>query len=468
MFSELWAGLTFFSQRKGMDKMGEKQKDKGEQRDKREQRRKRRIRNQVFAYITVLLFVTILASAAVLGAGQLARMRREQQESQESSQAIIDNLFASEDEIPTPSPVPENTPEPVVELTPEEKLDKIVDARIEAMPLEDKVAGLFIVTPEAITGVKTAVKAGDGTKEALDKYAVGGLIYFQKNIKSEEQFKEMVNNTELYARYPVFLAVDEEGGSVARISGAGIGVKVDSAEKIGQSGDTELAYQAGVTLGTNLSGVGINVDFAPVADIVTVDKSVIGDRSFGSDVQQAGSMVSSVLQGIESQGVASCLKHFPGMGSVVSDPHKGISSTDRTEEQFRSEDFLVFQAGIDAGADMVMISNIAAPALTGNNEPCVFSEKVVTDILRNEMGFDGVIITDSMNMAAVSDYYGSGEAAVMALRAGCDMILMPEDFEAAYNEVLQAVQDGTVSEERVNDALRRIYRIKDADRIETE
>lgn len=430
---------------------------------RREARRKRRIRNQVLSYIALALFMIGIAAAVVIGLRRYTTARQAEEESRQSEQSKLDDYFASEDEIQKPEP----PPEPVVELTPEQKLDEIInEAVIEAMPLEDKVAGLFIVTPESITGVQTAVKAGEGTKNALAKYGVGGFIYFKQNIKSEEQFREMLDNTQAYTRYPLFLAIDEEGGRVARLSGSGIGTKVDAAAVIGQSRDPDLAYNSGVTLGNNLLTVGLNLDFAPVADLSLVENSVIGDRSFGADTVMAGSMVDAVTRGIQSQGVSACLKHFPGMGGVAQDPHKGLSGSDRSEELFRVEEFPVFQAGIDAGVNMVMISNIAAPALTGNNEPCIFSQRLITDILRNEMGFEGVIITDAMNMAAVSDYYASDEAAIMALKAGCDMILMPEDFEKAYNGVLEAVRTGTISEERIDNALRRIYRIKYANKIE--
>lgn len=429
--------------------------------DRREARRKRRMRNQIVAYLTVIVLILAAGTGIVWGVGRLTADRRNDKEESQASQDALNQMLASEEDIPAPSP----TPEPVLELTPEQKLDEIVNAGIEVMPLEAKVAGLFIVTPEAITGVNTAVQAGDGTREALARYPVGGLIYFKKNIQSEQQITTMLDNTELYMRYPLFLAVDEEGGSVARLAEAGVGTKVDNAKTIGESGDTNNAYQAGLTIGGDLSRIGFNLDFAPVADLANVDNSAIGTRSYGADAATAAGYVSAAVQGLSEQGITSCLKHFPGIGSSTQDTHTGLATTSRTAEQFRSEEFTVFQAGIDAGADMIMIGHISAPELTGSNDPCTFSEAVVTDILRNEMGFEGVIITDAMNMKAVSDYYDSAEAAIQALRAGCDMILMPEDFEMAYNGVLQAVNDGIISEERVNDSLRRIYRIKYADRI---
>lgn len=432
------------------------------QQEKRESRRKRRIRNQIMSYIAVILFVTLAAAGILLGARRLTADRGESGDPQQSNQEALNDLLGEEEVLQTPEP----TPEPVPELTPEQKLDDIVNAGIEVMPLEDKVAGLFIVTPEAITGVSKAIKAGEGTKKALDQYPVGGLIYSDKNIQSREQFLEMLDNTELYAKYPLFLAVKEEGGSVSTVAKAGIGTNVDAPERLGQAGDADAAYQAGVTLGQNLSGLGINLNLAPSADVLTSDDGFLKERSFGSDAQLVGSMAAAVMDGMGSQGVTACVKHFPGMGGTSQDPEKGLSSTDRTEEQFRAQEFVAFQAAIDAGADMIMVSNMAAPALTGDDGPCVFSGRLVTEILRVEFGFDGVIISDALNMKAISEYYGSEQAAVQALKAGCDMILMPENFEEAYNGVLQAVRDGVISEERIDDALRRVYRIKYADRIE--
>lgn len=429
--------------------------------DRREARRRRRMRNQIAAYITVIVLILAVGAGIVWEVNRLTAGRQDAEKETQASQDALDQMLASEDAIQTPEP----TPEPVLELTPEQKLDQIVDAGIEVMPLEAKVAGLFIVTPEAITGVKTAVQAGDGTREALAQYPVGGLIYFKKNIQSEDQIITMLNNTKSYTIYPLFLAVDEEGGSVARLAEAGVGTKVDDAGTIGASGDTNNAYQAGLTIGGDLSRIGFNLDFAPVADLANIENSAMGPRSYGADAAAVAGYVSAAVQGLSEQGIACCLKHFPGIGSSAQDTHTGLASTSRTADQFKAEEFTVFQAGIDAGADMVMIGHISAPELTGDNAPCTFSEEVVTDILRNELGFQGVIITDAMNMKAVSDYYDSADAAIQALRAGCDMILMPEDFEMAYNGVLQAVNDGIISEERINDSLRRIYRIKYADKV---
>ena len=218
-------------------------------------------------------------------------------------------------------------------------------------------------------------------------------------------------------------------------------------------------------IGGALADLGFNLDFAPVADLANVEGSIMEGRAYGTDAGTAAGFVAAMVKGLQEQKVSACLKHFPGIGSSAQDTHNGMASSDRTEEQFRAEELAVFRAGIDAGAQVIMVGHMSAPALTGDNEPCIFSRRLLTDILREEMDYDGVIITDALNMSAVSDYYGADEAAIMAVLAGCDMLLMPEDFEKAYNGILQAVADGNISVERIDDSLRRIYRIKYADMI---
>ncbi len=434
--------------------------DSREQQDRREARRKKRLRSQIMVYTVFLLVILALGTGIGYGVYALANDRKAAEEKEQDNQELIEEMLATEESLPSVEPTPE-----VVEPTWEEKLDAYVDERIAQMPLEDKVAGLFVVRPEAITGVGTAVQAGDGTRQALEANPVGGLIYFDQNIQSEAQLKEMLENTARYAKYPLFLAVDEEGGTVSRI-GSSIGPKTDSAGAIGETGNPENAYQAGAAMGTALYGLGFNVDFAPVADLANVEGSIMEGRAYGSDVSVVSSFVNAMVRGLQEQKVSACLKHFPGMGSATEDTHDGKVSTDRTAEQFWAEELAVFQAGINEGADMVMVSHMAASALTGDNEPSIFSQTLVTGILREQMGFQGVIITDALDMGAISQYYAADEASIMAVLAGCDMLLMPEDYEKAYTGVLEAVRSGNIDEERINDSLRRIYRIKYADMVQ--
>lgn len=428
--------------------------------EKREERRRRRQKNQIAAYLTLIALIVAFAVGIVTLVRLLTAGENNDIEQKESQ---VEQMLATEETIQMEATASQET---APELTEEQKLDEIVNAGIEVMPIEDKVAGLFIVTPEAITGVSTAIQAGDGTREALSQYAVGGIVYFGKNIQSKDQLTQMIDNTLLYTKYPLFIAVDEEGGSVARVADAGIGTKVDTAQAIGQTQDAGNAYQAASTIGTYLSELRFNLNFAPVADLSNVENSIMASRAYGADAAAAAPFVISAMQGMEEKNVTACLKHFPGIGSSTQDTHEGMASSARTAEEFRANEFTVFQAGIDAGANMIMVGHMSAPALAGDNTPCSLSPAVVTDILRNEMHYKGVIITDALNMSAISEYYSADEAAVLALRAGCDMLLMPEDFKTAYNGVLQAVKDGVISEERIDDSLRRIYRIKYADKIE--
>lgn len=427
--------------------------------DRRAYRHRRRVRNQIIAYSVVFVFLLLLfAGCITIGKNIVGSVKAKKlAEEQERLQAEQEAEAAQEVVIDAPETMQEGADEP----SEEEYLREIMDGYLSEMPLADKVAGLFVVRPEAITGVSTATQAGDGTREALTTYAVGGLVYFEKNILDREQIQTMLANTASMSRYPIFLAVDEEGGSASRVAGSGIDVaQVGDMAAIGESGDAAQAQEAGTTIGSYLSELGFNLDFAPVADVADAGSSELGDRVFGSDAQTVGAMVSSVVEGIEGAGLSSCLKHFPGIGEAEGDTHDGRVETARTLDEMRNSEFIPFQAGIDAGADFVMVSHITASAVDEESVPSSLSKVVVTDVLRNELGFQGVVITDALDMSAITEYYTSEEAAVMAIEAGADMLLMPEDFEAAYNALLTAVQEGTISEERINESLERIYRVK--------
>lgn len=431
--------------------------------DKRELRRKRRVRNQILAYVSLVVVLLVVGTgiffAVKAGSNILAEKKQQKLEAEALAQATEEMTETSETEM-EPETIIEET-STVEEYTEEELLDEIVEGCISEMSLEDRVAGLFIVTPESLTGVDKVVRAGDSTKEALEKYPVGGLIYFKQNIQSKEQITEMLGNTVSMSKYPIFLAVDEEGGSVARAAEALKLEKTDTAAKIGESGDANQAYETYKEIGTYLTEYGFNLNFAPVADVLTdPENSSIGDRSFGSDADVVSSMVSSSIKGLEEAGVTACMKHFPGQGDADGDTHEGLAVSDRTLEEIKETELKPFAAGMEAGAQMIMVGHFTVPSIDEENVPASLSKKVITNLLREEMGYNGVVITDALNMSAISEYYDSSQAAIMALKAGADMILMPEDFEAAYEGVLAAVKDGTISEARINDSLKRVYRIK--------
>ena len=399
----------------------------------REYRRKRRIRSQIISYsVMAVVLIAVIAGCAV-GIRAAAGMIREKREAKEASIQAAEESARAEESAQAQSAVEEllemesTEAETAVEYTPEDALNEMVEESVAGMTLEQKVAGLFFVTPEQLTGVGQAVQAGEGTQEALATWPVGGLVYFKQNIQSEEQLREMLANTASYSTFPIFLGVDEEGGRVARVADA-LGLEnVGPMADIGSTGDVQAAYTANQTIGTYLASYGFNVDFAPVADVLTnEDNAVIGDRAFSGDPQTVADMVAGAVEGLQSAGVSACLKHFPGHGDTAGDSHTGAAETDRTKEEMDAAEFLPFRSGIETGADMVMVGHISAPSLTdGEKIPASLSEEIITGILREELGYDGIVITDAMNMAAVTDYYEADVAAIMALKAGADMILMP-------------------------------------------
>ena len=248
---------------------------------------------------------------------------------------------------------------------------------------------------------------------------------------------------------PLFLAVDEEGGNVMRIGSSAIDVPyVGTMQSVGATGDPEAAYEAGSTIGEYLQMLGFNLDLAPDADVLVDPGNVtIGDRSFGTDPELCGQMVHRYIDGLHEYGIASCVKHFPGLGDTETDTHTGGAWSSRTIEDYRSTEFLSFKGGIDAGTEMVMISHLSNSELSGSDLPASLNKTIITDILRGELGYDGIVITDSLRMGAVSERFGSAEAAVMAVDAGVDILLMSADFYSARQGIIDAVNDGRISEE---------------------
>lgn len=355
----------------------------------------------------------------------------------------------------------EDTPQP------KESVSKKVEELIERMTVEQKVAQLFFVLPDSLSQVSQTTQVGELTASAFRQYPVGGIVYMENQILSEEQLTDMNQefcrlSQEILGVDP-FLAVDEEGGSVTRIAGnpAFPVTDVGDMADVGSTRDPNQAYQVGVTLGTYLHQYGFNLDFAPVADVLTnPSNTVVSRRSFGSEPELVADMVAAEVRGLGENSIRSALKHFPGHGATAEDSHEGFAYANRSLEQLRSCELLPFQAGIDAGADFVMVGHLCYPQIDESGEPASISSWAVTQLLKEEMGFTGVAITDAMNMGAIANHYSSAEAAVRAVQAGIDMILMPADFISAYNGVLEAVNNGSISQERLNDALTRILTVK--------
>lgn len=347
-----------------------------------------------------------------------------------------------------------------------DKIDKVQQI-VDSMSLEDKIAQLFIVQPEAIVDIGTVTAAGDATKQAIDKTPVGGFVYFRDNLQSEQQVQEMLSSVQKYSKdrtgLPAFLSIDEEGGTVARIAGSGRFdvTNVGNMADIGASGDVDQAKQAGDTIGTYLSDLGFNLDFAPDADVLTnPENTVVKKRSFGSDPQVVSDMSLAVAQGLAQHQVHSVYKHFPGHGATEGDTHKGYAYTNKTLDELKQSELVPFDHAIKNGAEFIMAAHISVPNITNDDTPTSLSKTMITDVLREQMGYDGIVVTDAMNMGAVTEQYTSAQAAVKALQAGADIVLMPENFQEAYQGVLDAVKNGELTEQQINTAVTRIVKVK--------
>jgi len=336
------------------------------------------------------------------------------------------------------------------------------------MSLREKVGQLFIVRPEALAENSNAETApatdrvDDAVISRIEEYPVGGIALFSRNITSAEQLPMFISDLQSSSKYPLFIAVDEEGGRVARVANSDFFnvASYKSMEDIGKSGDASKAEEVGRQIGSYLKELGFNLDFAPVADTNTNPQNiVIGDRSYGSDPALVARMVSAQLDGMHDSGIMGTLKHFPGHGDTKDDTHSGYVSIEKTWDELKECELVPFITALPK-ADMVMVSHITAVNVTSDKLPTSMSETMITGKLRNELGYDGVIITDAMAMGAVADNYTSAEAAVTAVKAGVDIVLMPQNLDEAFNGVMNAVTDGEISMERLDESVLRILKMK--------
>lgn len=340
-----------------------------------------------------------------------------------------------------------------------------VGRAIASLSLEQRVCQLFVVRPEDIVDVGTVVAAGEATREALRRRPVGGICYFGRNLEDPDQVRRMLANVESFSEeavgLPILRAVDEEGGTVARVaSNPAFGVaNVGDMRSVGAGGDADAAGAAAETVAAYLADLGFNLDFAPVADVAPAG-SVMGRRSFGDDPDLVASMVAAQVRGFAGRGVGCCAKHFPGIGYATGDSEIEPISLDGTVDDLAARELVPFAAAVAAGVPMVMVGHLSCAGVTGTDEPASLSSAVVGDLLRGRLGFSGVAITDSLGMGAVTATRTPAEAAVAALEAGQDLILMPADFESALQGVLDAVSSGRIGEGRIEDSLRRVVALK--------
>ncbi len=348
-----------------------------------------------------------------------------------------------------------------------------VEEQLRQMTLREKVGQMFYVRPETLAPsiewnsyddlqIDPLQEVTDEMKRVNEQYPVGGVILYAWNIDDEKQLAQIISDIRKLKGQPV-LCIDEEGGRIARIAqNPNFDVEViGPMGDIGKTGDPKNAYHAGNVIGTYLSKYGFDIDFAPVADVNTnPDNIIIGARAFSDDPQVAAPMVTNYLQGLKDAGIVGCVKHFPGHGDTQNDSHTGYVQSLKTWEEMKDCEMVTFKAGIQWGCQLIMTAHIAVPNVTNSDIPSTLSSVVLQDKLRGELGYQNIIITDGMEMGAITQHYSSGEAAVRSIQAGVDIVLGPKDFIEAFDAVMKAVETGTITEDRINQSVRRILKMK--------
>jgi beta-N-acetylhexosaminidase len=335
--------------------------------------------------------------------------------------------------------------------------DLLIKEKINKMSLDEKIGQMFIVGFKGDT-------PNDEIKSMIQKYHVGGIILFRNNITDPEQMLSLINSLKFLNsknQAALFMSVDEEGGRISRMPDQL--EKLPTNEAIGKINDPQLSFNIGGVLAYELKAFGFNMDFAPVIDIFSNPKNtVIGDRAFGSEPDIVSSLGIQTMKGLQAGGVISVVKHFPGHGDTLVDSHIGLPTVDYDLKRLESFELKPFQAAIENKADAVMVAHILMKTIDPIS-PASMSKTMITDVLRDKMGFTGVVVTDDMTMGAIVENYNIGAAVVKSVNAGSDIILVCHGYDNqvnAINSLKSAVKNGRIAEERLNDSIYRILKLK--------
>lgn len=354
----------------------------------------------------------------------------------------------------------------------EEKEDK-VQTILKSMSLDEKLGQMIIIDVPYIYENNVAVdftKVNESVKEFFRTRKPGGVILFKNNMVSPEQTTAMISEIQnTKDKVPFFISVDEEGGRISRIP---VKLNIPTAAEIGNTGNPKKAFEVGQTIGKTLKQLGFNLDYAPDMDVNTnPNNPIIGDRSFSSNPKAVGEFGVQYINGLRKEEILSTAKHFPGHGDTVGDSHKGFVEITHDIKRLNDVELLPFREAIKNNVDFIMVGHISVPALDSTRTPASLSKPIVTDLLKNEMGFKGVVITDALDMGAISQNYNKFEAVKLAINSGNDIALMPDitvtpgkDI-SEYDELIKYLKDevikGNIKEDRINDAVKRILIAKD-------
>ena len=395
-------------------------------RSSRQKRRRRRLKNQFLAYLALIVIIILILAAGYVGVKAVIRYVNNYNDRVNRVIEEAESGIITEQESPT-FDIQEETSSIVYNEgynSPAEDnpVENLVEKLLNDMTVEEMVAGMFLVSPEAITGVETAIQAREGTKTALAENPVGGFVHAAKNYKSQEQFTQMLANAKMYSKYPLFRAVLAEGGA------ADYGLA--ATPKTSELADADSVTQAYGSISSALALYGVDMNLAP---------SVLGDAA----------LTSAAVQAVQGAKISAVLRSFPG-----------DAAASKSLDELQGSEFATYDAAIKSGVDCIMVSHASAKGITGDDTPSSMSSVVIQDVLRNTLGFRGVVMTAALNDSAVTGAYSPAEAAVAAVQAGADLLLLPEDYKEAYEGVLQAVTDGTITKERIRESMYRIYRVK--------
>lgn len=332
-------------------------------------------------------------------------------------------------------------------------IDEKVDKTVESMSQTEKLGQMVMI------GIQ-GTKVDDDSLYMLNQYHMGGVILFDRNMENPEQVKQLTSDLQAQSneKVPLFIGIDEEGGDVVRM--AEKLTPPPSQKEIGATGDIEQAKTWAIKTAKSLKDMGINVNFAPVADVGSNDK-----RSYSTDTNTVIDFVRAATKGYQQENIIYSLKHFPGIGKGRVDSHVDSSSIDVAKEVLMTEDIIPFKTIIDENDPndyFILVSHLKYPALD-EEYPASLSSKIMTDLLRNELGYKGIIITDDMEMGAVANHNDFRSIGVKAVKAGVDIVLVCHEYEhqqEVYLGLLDAVNSGEISQERIDESVKRIIKVK--------
>lgn len=333
------------------------------------------------------------------------------------------------------------------------------------MTLDEKIGQLVIAGIDG-TGINKA------SQQLIEHYQIGGVIFYANNVVTPDQTIQFVNSLKITNQnnpLPLFTSIDQEGGRVARLPKQV--AKLPTSATIGKTNDPDYAFNIGRILGKQLTQFGFNMNFAPVLDVNSnPNNPVIGDRSFSVDPKIVSTLGIQTMKGIEEEHVIPVVKHFPGHGDTSVDSHLELPKVNKTLQQLEQLELIPFKKAIEADADVVMVAHILLPQLD-TTYPASMSAAIVTDLLREQLGFNGLVITDDMTMKAITDHYGIAQAAVQSVKAGSDVILVAHDpakVIAVIEALKAAVAANEISEQRIDESVMRIIELKKKYKLDDE